>query len=147
MYRYYNSVTVVYKSWIRRAIRGGVVLRSCSGIITVPSISREGVALKSCRVTATQSIIKVTDQSACLIIMSAVFDFNKLQAIDSIQTTRRLPGKPYFPDQCSSGPSPGKFGKNPPKGVYILGICVTCCGLRILPGQKMSTQWRSKTMY
>ena len=42
------------KSW-------GVALRSCS----VPSISREGVTQKSCRVTATQSIIKVTEQSAC----------------------------------------------------------------------------------
>ena len=31
----------------------------------VPSISREGVTQKSCRVTATQSIIKVTEQSAC----------------------------------------------------------------------------------
>ena len=31
MYRYYNPVTVVYKSWIRHAIRGGVVRRSCSG--------------------------------------------------------------------------------------------------------------------
>ena len=38
---------------------------SYDGRAAVPSISREGVTQKSCRVTATQSIIKVTEQSAC----------------------------------------------------------------------------------
>ena len=38
---------------------------SYDGRASVPSISREGVTQKSCRVTATQSIIKVTEQSAC----------------------------------------------------------------------------------
>ena len=61
MYQYYNPVTVVCKSWTRHAIRGGVV----RGRAAVPSISREGVTQKSCRVTATQSIIKVTEQSVC----------------------------------------------------------------------------------
>ena len=37
---------------------------SYDGHAAVPSISREGVTQKSCRVTATQSIIKVTEQSA-----------------------------------------------------------------------------------
>ena len=37
---------------------------SYDGRVAVPSISREGVAEKSCRVIATQSIIKVTEQSA-----------------------------------------------------------------------------------
>ena len=37
---------------------------SYDGRAAVPSISREGVTQKSCRVTATQSIIKVTEQSA-----------------------------------------------------------------------------------
>ena len=59
--------------------REGVVRRSCAsrgsvtqvvgasydGRAAVPSISREGVTQKSCRGTATQSIIKVTEQSAC----------------------------------------------------------------------------------
>ena len=38
---------------------------SYDGRAAVPSISREGVTQKSCRVTATQSIIKVTEQSVC----------------------------------------------------------------------------------
>ena len=38
---------------------------SYDGRAAVPSISRAGVTQKSCRVTATQSIIKVTEQSAC----------------------------------------------------------------------------------
>ena len=38
---------------------------SYDGRAAVPSISREGVTQKSCRVTATQSIIKDTEQSAC----------------------------------------------------------------------------------
>ena len=38
---------------------------SYDGRAAVPSISREGVTQKSCRVTATRSIIKVTEQSAC----------------------------------------------------------------------------------
>ena len=37
---------------------------SYDGRAAVPSISREGVTQQSCRVTATQSIIKVTEQSA-----------------------------------------------------------------------------------
>ena len=54
MYQYYNPVTVVCNSW-------GA---SYDGRAAVPSISREGVTQKSCRVTATQSIINVTEQSA-----------------------------------------------------------------------------------
>ena len=61
MYQYYNPVTVVCKSWIRHAIRG----ESYDGRAAVPSISREGVTQKSCRVTASQIIIKVTEQSVC----------------------------------------------------------------------------------
>ena len=38
---------------------------SYDGRAAVPSISRDGVTQKSCRVTATQSIIKFTEQSAC----------------------------------------------------------------------------------
>ena len=38
---------------------------SYDGRAAVPSISREGVTQKSCRVTATQRIIKVTEQSVC----------------------------------------------------------------------------------
>ena len=53
-----NSVTVVCKSCIRHAIRGGVTRRSCSGPFD-----------QSCRVTAKQSrpysILKVTEQSVC----------------------------------------------------------------------------------
>ena len=56
-------VAVVCKSWIRHASRGA----SYDGRAAVPSISREGVTQKSCRVTATQSIIIVTEQSACFI--------------------------------------------------------------------------------
>ena len=48
----------------RRGI-GSVVRESYGGRAAVPSISREGVTQTSCRVTATQSIIKVTEQSAC----------------------------------------------------------------------------------
>ena len=68
MYQYYNPVTVVRKSWIRHASRESVtqvVGESYDGRAAVPSIGREGVTQKSCRVTATQSIIKVTEQSAC----------------------------------------------------------------------------------
>ena len=73
LFIYPRSVT--QESW---KLREGVVRRSCISIIirpgynpvydgrvAVPSINREGVALKSCRVTATQSIIKVTERSAC----------------------------------------------------------------------------------
>ena len=59
---------VVRRSWRSCASRGSVtqVTRaSYDGRAAVPSISREGVTQKSCRVTATQSIIKVTEQSAC----------------------------------------------------------------------------------
>ena len=38
---------------------------SYDGRAAGPSISREGVMQKSCWVTATQSIIKVTEQSVC----------------------------------------------------------------------------------
>ena len=38
---------------------------SYDGRAAVPSISREGVTKKSCRVTATQSIVQVTEQSVC----------------------------------------------------------------------------------
>ena len=38
---------------------------SYDGRAAVPSISREIVADKSCRVTATQTIINVTEQSVC----------------------------------------------------------------------------------
>ena len=38
---------------------------SYDGRAAVHSISREGVTQKSCRVTATQSIIQVMEQSAC----------------------------------------------------------------------------------
>ena len=69
-----HSVTQRY--WKRRE---GVVRRSCAsrgsvtqvtrasydGRAAVPSINREGVTQTSCRVTATQSIIKVTEPSAC----------------------------------------------------------------------------------
>ena len=61
MYQYYNPVTVVCKSWTRHAIRG----ESYDGGAPVPSISRAGVTQKYCHVTTTQSIIKVTEQSAC----------------------------------------------------------------------------------
>ena len=59
---------VVRRSWRSCACRGSVtqvVGASYDGRAAVPSISREGVTQKSCRVTATQSIIKVTEQSAC----------------------------------------------------------------------------------
>ena len=59
---------VVRRSWRSCASRGlvtQVVGASYDGRAAVPSISREGVTQKSCRVTATQSIIKVTEQSAC----------------------------------------------------------------------------------
>ena len=59
---------VVRRSWRSCASRGSVtqvVGASYDGRAAVPSISREGVTQKSCRVTATQSIIKVTEQSAC----------------------------------------------------------------------------------
>ena len=59
---------VVRRSWWSCASRGSVtqvVGASYDGRAAVPSISREGVTQKSCRVTATQSIIKVTEQSAC----------------------------------------------------------------------------------
>ena len=59
---------VVRRSWRSCASRGPVkqvVGASYGGRAAVPSISREGVTQKSCRVTATQSIIKVTEQSAC----------------------------------------------------------------------------------
>ena len=59
---------VVRRSWRSCASRGPVtqvVGASHGGRAAVPSISREGVTQKSCRVTATQSIIKVTEQSAC----------------------------------------------------------------------------------
>ena len=58
----------VRRSWRSCASRGSVtqvVGASYDGRAAVPSISREGVTQKSCRVTATQSIIKVTEQSAC----------------------------------------------------------------------------------
>ena len=54
-------MAVLRKSWIRHASRGA----SHDGRAAVPSISREGVMQKSCRVTTTQSIIKVTEPSAC----------------------------------------------------------------------------------
>ncbi len=38
---------------------------SYDGRAAVPSISRDGVTQKSCRVTAIQSIIKVTEKSVC----------------------------------------------------------------------------------
>ena len=74
LFIYPRSVT--QRSWKRRE---GVVRRSCAirgsvtqvvgasydGRAAVPSISREGVTQKSCRVTATQRVIKVTEQSAC----------------------------------------------------------------------------------
>ena len=47
------------KSWIRHASRG----ESYDGRAAISSISREGVTQKLCRVTATQSIITVTEQS------------------------------------------------------------------------------------
>ena len=59
---------VVRRSWRSCASRGPVtqvVGASYGGRAAVPSISRKGVTQKSCRVTATQSIIKVTEQSAC----------------------------------------------------------------------------------
>ena len=59
---------VVRRSWRSCASRGSVtqvVGASHDGRAAIPSISREGVTQKSCRVTATQSIIKVTEQSAC----------------------------------------------------------------------------------
>ena len=59
--------SVVGESWRSCASRGPVtqvVGASYGGRAAVPSISREGVTQKSCRVTATQSIIKVTEQSA-----------------------------------------------------------------------------------
>ena len=60
---------VVRRSWRSCASRGSVtqvVGASYDGRAAVPSISHEGVTQqKSCRVTATQSIIKVTEQSAC----------------------------------------------------------------------------------
>ena len=49
MYQYYNSVTVVCTSWIGRAFVGA----SYDDRAAVPSISGEGVAEKSCRVTGT----------------------------------------------------------------------------------------------
>ena len=45
---------------------------SHDGRAAVPSISREGVAKMSCRVTTTQSIIKVTEQSACFQRLSSL---------------------------------------------------------------------------
>ena len=59
---------VVRRSWRSCASRGSVtqvVGASYDGRAAVPSISREGVTQKSCRVTATQSIIQITEQSAC----------------------------------------------------------------------------------
>ena len=59
---------VVRRSWRSCASRGPatqVVGASYGGRAAVPSISREGVTQKSCHVTATQSIIKVTEKSAC----------------------------------------------------------------------------------
>ena len=66
------------RSWRRQGVHGSVlwprasrgsvaqfVGESYDGRAAVPSISREGVTQKSCRVIATQSIIKVTEQSAC----------------------------------------------------------------------------------
>ena len=77
LFIYPSSVT--QRSWKRREGVGSRSWRSCTsrgpvtqvvgasydGHAAVPSISREGVTQKSCRVTATQSIIKVTEQSAC----------------------------------------------------------------------------------
>ena len=59
---------VVRRSWRSCASRGSVtqvVGASYDDRAAVSSISREGVTQKSCRVTCTQSIIKVTEQSAC----------------------------------------------------------------------------------
>ena len=59
---------VVRRSWRSCPSRGSVAQvtgASYDGRAALPSISREGVTQKSCRVTATQSIIKVTEQSAC----------------------------------------------------------------------------------
>ena len=60
--------SVVRESYDGRGGRGSVtqvVGASYDGRAAVPSISHEGVTQKSCRVTATWSIIKVTEQSAC----------------------------------------------------------------------------------
>ena len=59
---------VVRRSWRSCASRGSVtqvVGASYDGRAAVPSISREGVTQKLCRVTAKQSIIKGTEQSVC----------------------------------------------------------------------------------
>ena len=62
VYQYYNPVTVVCKSWIHHAIRGGVVRRSYGGPFNQSWRSHaEVVSCDRC----TQSIIKVMEQSAC----------------------------------------------------------------------------------
>ncbi len=59
------SIIIPWRSCTSRGPVTQFVGESYDGRAAVPSISREGVTQKSCRVTATQSIIKVTEQSVC----------------------------------------------------------------------------------
>ena len=86
---------VVRRSWRSCASRGSVtqvVGASYDGRAAVPSISREGVTHKSCRVTVTQSIIKVTEQSACFGHgrVTAFTERRVTGVLDSIVTTHNL---------------------------------------------------------
>ena len=62
-----SCISTIYprRSCARRGPVTQFVGESYDGRAAVPSISREGVTQKSCHVTATQSIIKVTEQSVC----------------------------------------------------------------------------------